>query len=121
MAYFNQEKKAKIAPAIKALAKQYGVKASLAVHNHSTVVLNITSGKIDFFKEYNRDKVTYLHVNEFYIETEFNGIAKEFLVKAKEILDTDNFDKSDTQSDYFHVGHYTDINIGLYNKPYIVI
>lgn len=128
MAYFNQEKKAKIAPAIKALAKEYGLKVSLGVKHHSTVVLNIQSGKLNFFKEYKDSRhselngeVTYLRVNEYYIGEHFEGKSKEFLIKAKLILDTDNFDNSDIQSDYFHVGHYVDINIGSYNKPYIVI
>jgi hypothetical protein len=48
MAYMNQEKKAKIAAKIKPLLKRYGLKGSLAVRNHSTIVLNLKSGKIDF-------------------------------------------------------------------------
>ena len=48
MAYFNQERKAQKAPAIKAILKKYGVKGSLAVRNHSTFVLNVKSGSIDF-------------------------------------------------------------------------
>ena len=123
MAFFNQAKKEKIAPAIKALAKEYGVKATLGVRHHSTVVLNISQGKINFIKEYNSRHLdeTYIHVNEYHIKEQFTGISKEFLIKAKEILDTDNFDKSDYQSDYFHVGHYIDINIGKYDKPYKLI
>ena len=30
------------------------------------------------------------------------------------------FDKSDIQSDYFHVAYYWDVNIGKYNKDYVV-
>ena len=54
MAYMSQEKKAEIAPAIKAICKKYGVKASVAVRHHSTLVLNIKSGKIDFIGNYNK-------------------------------------------------------------------
>jgi hypothetical protein len=32
-----------------------------------------------------------------------------------------NFDKSDIQSDYFHVGWYVSVNIGKWNKPYEVV
>ena len=31
-----------------------------------------------------------------------------------------NFDNSDPQSDYFSVGWYTDINVGKWNKPYVM-
>ena len=48
MAYFNQERKSERAPVIKAILKKYGVKGSLSVRNHSTFVLNLKSGKIDF-------------------------------------------------------------------------
>ena len=55
MAYVSQELKAKLAPKIKAICKKYGVKASLAVRHHSTLVLNIKSGKVDFITDYNEN------------------------------------------------------------------
>ena len=54
MAYMSQEKKAKIAPKVKKILKKFGVKGSLAVRNHSTLVLNLKSGKIDFIGNSNR-------------------------------------------------------------------
>jgi len=30
----------------------------------------------------------------------------------------DFFDESDAMTDYFHLSHYTDINVGTWNKPY---
>ena len=48
MAYMNQQKKAIIASKLKPVLKKYGVKGSLKVSNHSTIVLNVKSGKIDF-------------------------------------------------------------------------
>jgi hypothetical protein len=53
MAYVSQELKAQLAPGIKAICKKYGVKASIAVRNHTTLVLNIKQGPIDFFTGYN--------------------------------------------------------------------
>lgn len=35
-------------------------------------------------------------------------------------LNIDNYDNSDSQTDYFDVGHYTSINLGSWNKPFIV-
>lgn len=54
MAYVSQELKAQLAPAIKDVCKKYGIKASLAVDHHSTLVLNISKGKINFFTSYNK-------------------------------------------------------------------
>jgi len=31
-----------------------------------------------------------------------------------------NFDKSDAQTDYFHVGWYMSVNLGKWDKPYIL-
>ena len=69
MAYMNQERKQQRAPIIKSILKKYGVKGSLAVRNHSTLVLNIKSGKIDFVENYIENftvssidnKVLFLH------------------------------------------------------------
>ena len=47
MAYMNQERKAQLAPAIKAACKKYGIKASIAVRNHMTLCVNIKSGRLD--------------------------------------------------------------------------
>ncbi len=137
MAYMNQEKKAKMQPLMKALLKQYGLKGSLSVRNHSTIVLNIKSGVIDFISNFNdcanvRNEgkepnhwgyanlaKTHIDVNEYWFKDHFAGVALEFLQQAFKILNIDNFDKSDISTDYFHVGHYTDVNIGDWTKPYI--
>jgi hypothetical protein len=51
MAYMNQEKKAKIAATLKPILKKYGIKGSLSVRNHTSIVLTITAGKVDFYKD----------------------------------------------------------------------
>ena len=114
MAYFNQEMKKEKAPEIKKILKKYEIKGSLAVRHHSTVCLNLKSGKIDFFKDTNN-----YQVNVFHISNQFTGKAKKFLEECYEVLMKGNFDKSDYMTDYFHVGWYVDINIGKWDKPYI--
>ena len=52
MAYMNQERKAQIVAAVKPILKKYGIKATFAVRNHSTICLNIKSGKLDFIENY---------------------------------------------------------------------
>jgi len=133
MAYVSQEMKAKIAPAVKAICKKFGVKASLAVGNHSTLVLNVKSGSIDFIGNFNKTVSNQpggfrngtpaegsLQVNPYWFQEHFDGKAKKFLKEVLAEMNTGNWDKSDIQSDYFNVGWYVDVNIGRWNKPYIV-
>ena len=115
MAYFTQEQKKAMAPAIKNLLKKYNLKGTLAVKHHSTVVLNIKEGAIDFLKGKNDD---YIQVNPYHIGNHYTGKALEFLTAAKKILMTGNHDNTDLMTDYFDVGWYVNINIGQYDKPY---
>ena len=112
MAYFNQERKAAMAPEIKALLKRYNMKGSLAVSHHSTVVLNLKSGPIDFGSEHSQ-------VNVYWINEHYDGEARKFLNEAYAILNQGNHNNSDIQTDYFDVGWYVDINVGKWNKPYV--
>lgn len=120
MAYVSQQMKAELAPAIKAILKKYGVKGSLAVQNHSTLVLNIKSGKIDFEKLSTSDNFNY-QVNPYWAHEHYTGKAKKFLVEVIAAMKGPKFfDHSDTMTDYFHVSHYIDINLGRWNKPYVL-
>lgn len=123
MAYVSQELKAKIAPKIKAICKKYGVKASLAVRNHSTLVLNVKSGKVDFYNDFGNTedaKKFGIQVNPYWYQDHFEGDAYFFLKEVIPAMNEGNWDKSDIQTDYFNVGWYIDVNIGKWNKPYIL-
>ena len=119
MAYMNQERKAALSPAIKAICKKYGVKATLSVHHYSTLVLNISAGDIDFFGDsISQKNSTYMTVNEHWYQDHFTGRSKEFLSKVIPAMMVGNHDRSDIMTDYFDVGWYIDVNIGRWNKPY---
>ncbi len=131
MAYVSQELKSKLAPVIKAVLKKYNVKGSIAVRHHSTLVVNIKSGEIDFINNLNEtlrnrahgDRVyqadNYIDVNVYHIDSQYTGVAREFLLELHAAMKgPEYFDHSDSMSDYFHVSHYTDINIGRWDKPY---
>ena len=140
MAYVSQELKSKLSPTIKAICKKYKVKASIAVRHHSTLVLNVKSGKIDFIENYiktDADKVAAnkmspdtiahirknqsLDVNTYWAHEHYSGKAKQFLTEMISAMKgPDFFDETDAQTDYFHCSHYIDINIGKWDKPYIV-
>jgi hypothetical protein len=114
MAYYNQEQKKAVEPKIKALLAKYGMKGSLSVRHHSSVVLTVKSGPIDF-DVWNG----YTQVNVYWIDEHYTGKAREFLREAYAILMQGNHNNSDIQTDYFDVGWYVDINIGRWNKPYV--
>lgn len=135
MAYMSQQHKQELAPKIKAVLAKYGIKGSLAVRHHSTLVLNVKSGKIDFIKNYNdvaSNRITgygdpvaaregYIDVNPYWYHEHFTGKAKNFLAEVIAAMKGPKFfDHSDSMTDYFHVSHYIDINLGNWNKPYIV-
>lgn len=137
MAYMNQDQKALIAPALKAILKKYNVKGTLAVRNHSTLVLNIKSGSIDFIDNYNttvsktsrylaepqnfRKAEDSIDVNPYWYHEHFEGNALNFLKEVMHVMKgSEWYDNSDIQSDYFDTAYYIDINIGRWNKPYVV-
>lgn len=134
MAYMSQEKKAQIAASLKPIMPK-SWKWSLAVNNHSTIVLTITSAPVDLIAESMRvhndyyagreesvwlTKPDHMDVNHYYLDKAFDG---DLLVTFKKILaalNTDNHDNSDVMTDYFDVGHYVDIQVGRWNKPFVV-
>lgn len=125
MAYMNQEKKKALSVKIKEVLKKYGMKASLSVRHHSTLVATITKGDIDFSKHYEAEGTVtneHISVNEYCIDSHWSGVARDFLTELKDAMnaceDYQNFDNSDPMTDYFHVGWYIDINVGRWNKPY---
>ena len=140
MAYMNGERKAKIATAIKPILAKYGLKGSLSVRNHSSIVLTLKSGKIDFIENYiktdaekpyakhfSADQVAYIRknqsidVNPYWFQEHFSGVAKDFLSEAFQALKAaDWYDESDAQTDYFNTAYYVNLNIGKWNKPYVL-
>jgi hypothetical protein len=130
MAYFSQENKASKAPTIKAILKKYGLKGSLSVNNHSTLVLSIKEGKIDFIENLNEHcqheprftpAKNYIDVNPYWYKEHFTGTAKDCLTELLDAMNIGNHDRSDIQTDYFDVGWYVDIKIGNWDKPYIFV
>jgi len=125
MAYVSQEMKKELAPQIKAVLKKYGMKGSIAVRHHSSLVCNIKSGKLDILGalpvgEYGpRD---YVQVNPYWIEENYdNAEVVAFLSELKEAMEGPNFFcHDDSMTDYFHRSHYIDINVGQFNKPYVL-
>jgi hypothetical protein len=60
-------------------------------------------------------------VNQFWFHEHYDGEAKAFLTEAIDALKSaDYYDRSDAMTDYFDTAYYMDINIGRWDKPYVV-
>ena len=136
MAYVSKELKEHVAPKLCALAKSYGLTATVAVHHHSTLQLNVSKGRIDFIKDnadtlygknyhaFDNEQDHKRNLNRKYMQVShhwtdlFTGDAREFLEKAFAIMLEGNHDNSDIMTDYFDIGWYVDINIGKWDRPY---
>jgi hypothetical protein len=112
MAYMNQERKAIIASNLKPVLKKFGVKGTLSVSHHSSIVLTLKSGKIDFGTA--RDQV-----NPYWFHEHYEGVAKEFLTEAFAALKSAGwYNNTRSEIDYFDIAYYVDVNIGKWNNPY---
>ena len=131
MAYMNQERKAKIANALKPILAKYGMKGTLKCRQHA-ITLTLRQGPIDFIGDLNESrngrlgvskdemrKHYELQVNQYWIDEHYTGVSLEFLKQVNEAMQAaDYYDRSDAQIDYFDTAYYYDINIGAWDKPY---
>lgn len=138
MAWVQKDTIDKVRAALKVLNKEYGMKTSVSGTNSSSLNVRISSGKIDlignFIEKISEDKnlrdyeevAKYvkrngnIQVNHYWLETNYSGIALEYLEKVKAIMLVDHWDKSDIQTDYFNCAYYMNINIGKWDKGYEV-
>ena len=125
MAYMSQEKKKEINAKLKPVLKRWGMKGSLSVRHHSTLVLTLREGRLDPKSEINAENWTrepgdYLDINVYHYQRHYVGNTLRFLNEILPILNDGNWDKSDIMTDYFNVGWYVDVTFGRWDKPYKV-
>ena len=122
MAYVSQEMKKELAPAIKAVLKKYRMKGSIAVNNHSTLEVNLSEGYVDCISK--GERILGLggvskNVNVYHIDEWYEGVAKNFLNELLNAMKGPKyFNNDDAMTDYFSRSHYTDINVGKWNKEF---
>ena len=118
MAYVSKETKKELAPAIKKVLAEYGVKGTIKVNNYSTLVVTLRKVPAGLFTS----KEITNGVNVYWIDEHFSGAAREFLNKLLAAMKgTKWYDRSDAMTDYFDTAWYNDIKIGAWNKPVEVI
>ena len=124
MAYVSQEMKKELAPAIKAVLKKYRMKGSIAVNNHSTLEVNLSEGYVDCISK--GERILSLggvskSVNVYHIDEWYEGVAKNFLNELLNAMKGPKyFNNDDIMTDYFSRSHYTDINVGKWNKEFVL-
>ena len=119
MAYISQQDKKDLAPAIKAVLKNYGMKGTISINHYSSLVVTIQSGVLDFTGHFSHGD-GYIQVNTYHIDSWYSGTIKRFLQDLlKAMKGTKWYNNSDAMTDYFDTAYYMDINIGKWNKPYI--
>lgn len=125
MAYADQDLKRKIAAALKPVVPA-GWKYSLAVRNHSTVVMTINSAPFDILAAFkpgfgSTKAPIYVSVNPYHYHSHIEDeCVAEVFDQIFAALNIDNYDNSDIQTDYFDRGYYVDVRIGRWDKPFQV-
>jgi hypothetical protein len=123
MAYMSQENKKKIAAELKKVIPATW-KWSLAVHHHSSLMLTITSAPVDLigmaqgWQTRNDPRPEYYGLNKYYLDHDFSGEMLATFEAIKSAMNNGNHDNSDSQTDYFDVGWYTDISLGRFGRPF---
>jgi hypothetical protein len=122
MAYISTETVKEMRNTIKnVFPSKDGWKFSVKRDHYSSVSCSILQAPIELRIDENN---TNENVNNFWINSRYNGLnykATEILNAINDILNLNNYDRSDVQSDYFDVGHYVTMRIGEWDKPFIKI
>ena len=118
MAYVSKETKKELAPAIKKVLAEYGVKGSIKVDNYMTLVVTLRKVPAELFTP----KELTSGVNIYWIDEHFTGVARKFLTELLAAMKGEKwYDRSNAMIDYFDTAWYNDIKIGEYGKPVEVI
>mgnify|MGYP000954022628 FL=1 len=133
MAYVSQEMKKELAPGIKAVFKKYGMKGSIGINHHSSLIVTLKEGPLNFEGVDVRGNDIYYtatdgrhhsQVNTYHIDKFYNGVTADFLNELVTAMKAPTgrgewYNKTDITTDYFDIAYYTDVNVGKFDKGYI--
>jgi len=136
MAYISQEKKKELAPAIKAVLKKYGVKGTIGINHHSSLVVNLKEGVLDLLGDAQKHNDEYaamrgqksypvgdhLQVNTSYCDewAKNETIAEFYKELIAAMKGTGWYNNTDIMTDYFDIAYYLDVNVGKWDKGYVL-
>ena len=125
MAYASKELSKKVREQLKAEFPE--IKFSVRIEHH--MALNVTIVKAPYnFMEHRAS----VQLGGFKLREDSNyqsDTANErfpfkhidVLNRIIDIINCDNYDRSDIMTDYFDVGYYVHFNIGSWNKPFVFV
>lgn len=123
MAHMTQEKKIKIKAALAACMPK-GWKYTVAVQRGSTIVCTIRSAPKDLVAlagDKHDIASGHYRVNHYWYASHIkNAELVGEIAPIIAALNTDNYDNSDIQTDYFDVGHYITLQFGTWDKRFEV-
>lgn len=113
MAYITTELVAQIRKELKAAFPQ--VKFSVTREHHSSIRVAIMAApfKIEYLEGGGDVKDINYYRADWYTHSDKLNVMLEIINKT-------NFDKSDSQSDYFYVGYYVAFTQGKWDKPFVL-
>lgn len=122
MAYMNQERKAKIAAALKPVLKKWHLSGTLRTDRYS-ITLTLRSGAVDFCNgSRGTVKPTGQEVNLYCIDQLFVPQVAACVREINAALRAaDYYDRSDIRTDYFDTAYYYYLRVGAdHARPYTV-
>ena len=132
MAHMTQEEKKEIAAKLKEFMPK-GWKHTLSVRNNTGIVFKLSQAPADLLAEADKNQSKVIRQDDTdlnhlqtrgYFEPYHARLSEYFdeslalFERIVEVLNLNNYDRSDVQSDYFNIGHYVYIKIGTYDKPF---
>lgn len=139
MAFVSKNDMVSLKPAIQAVLKKYKMKGSISGTNSSTIRVTLSKGELDMLGAYKASVIRDAHreiarnphfadnfkhslksdsfdVNQYWIEDNYVGDVREFLLELKSAMEgKDFFCEDDAMTDYFHRSHYISIRVGNKN------
>ena len=109
-------------------------KFSVTIDNYSSIIIRIVEGPLPMpvYESQERERIhgglysddfrkDNQQVNHYWYKDHYKDFPEWIKVfnQIIEIANEGNYDESDIQSDYHHVGFYLNLEIGRWDKPYI--
>lgn len=124
MAFCSQENKAEKLALLKTIIPG-SWRWTLAVHDHSELVLTIREAPVNLITANNivmrRTNVlmpTSHHLNQYHVRNEYSGELGDLFQKIADAMFKGNHNNSRPEIDHHDVGWYVTINIGDYKSPF---
>jgi hypothetical protein len=98
---------------------------------YNSIYISVMTAPVDVFTQEGRDGLyvcsggakAYIQLNHFYLQDDprITDYCKIVLKDILEMLNSYNYDDSDSMTDYFSTNFYVNLAIGKWDKPFEVV